>query len=157
MIELEAIEAAFRIGQKIATMIKDVAPARIPDKVKSAIDDSGELLGHLFTAQVNQQALADRIRALEGQLDEFLKWDDKINQYDLIQTPFGHFVYRLKESNVEPNKPRHEICPKCVSMREVSILQGPRSADTGGLAKTCPKCTATFVFQDVQAGDFIPR
>ena len=135
MIELEAIEAAFRIGQKLATLIKDIAPTRIPDNVNSAIDESGELLQHLFTA----------------------KWDDKITQYDLIQTPFGHFVYRLKELNVEPGNPRHEICPQCVSIREASILQGPRSADAGGLVKTCPKCRVTFVFQDIQAGDLMPR
>jgi Zn finger protein HypA/HybF involved in hydrogenase expression len=60
---------------------------------------------------------------------------NKIQEYSLVEAPGGAMIYEFV------NEPKHYICPKCFSKKEIHILQN-KHVSSGDY--TCPNCKNDF-------------
>jgi hypothetical protein len=76
-------------------------------------------------------ALNSRIDALERELRHLTDFSERSEKYARFRTPGGHYVYREKHQDGEPN-----FCPRCFLENKPSILVGRMSDNY----HHCPVC-----------------
>ncbi len=96
-----------------------------------------EMAMQLADAKLANAELTMQLASLHKAVIKAHDFKEKLDQYDLWETPFGAHVYRYQKQE-QSNKPTHFICPKCVEDEKTHILQG------GEVLKTCPECKTKF-------------
>jgi len=89
-----------------------------------------------LSANADQAAMADEIRALKEEIACVKAWQTKKKRYKLYSPWAGAVVYALKESMSE-GEPPHWICTQCYENGKPSILQF-KSSSSGAGAYVCP-------------------
>lgn len=129
-----------RDGQKLAAVQADLT-----ERLLNAQTHIAELLGMLTEKTLLAAELQERLRKLEGEQLERLR-------YELAEiAPGGDLAYRLKtvgaleEDNCEP---MHFLCQPCLDVRghKVVLVRGSRF---GSETFTCPECSAEFTGRHV--------
>ena len=103
---LSALKTAF----DIAKGLKDIDDAT---RRNAAVI---ELQEKILSAQSEQSALIERIRALEAKMATVETWNTEKQRYQLKRLPPGIFVYELK-FEMAAGEPAHSLCEKCRAMR----------------------------------------
>lgn len=97
----------------------------------------GELVEKLVELQSSLLTLQGSLYSIREEIEEYDRFKERADRYELRQTQAGGFVYALKP-DAQPPQPAHDICPNCYESRKTAILQ-PR-----GTLLTCPSCKADF-------------
>ena len=96
--------------------------------------------GSALSAQSEQFALVEKIRALEKEIADIKAWEETKQRYQLVQVWNGFFVYALKEQS-KGTEPPHWICAKCYEDGSRAILQNVQYYDKRIIhAAKCDKC-----------------
>jgi predicted RNA-binding Zn-ribbon protein involved in translation (DUF1610 family) len=110
------------------------------EKVRSAVFDLQDQLlslqGKMFDANARYEEQAERVKALQKELDGRNKWDEESAKYQLHHPIDGMTVYKLK---AEHNSSDAEIwaCPTCFGNQKISFLNRPKK---GYLNFKCHAC-----------------
>jgi predicted RNA-binding Zn-ribbon protein involved in translation (DUF1610 family) len=103
--------------------------------VTDALQRLGQVQDTLFELREQLFALQSKNEELQRELASRDRWEEKLGQYELRQTPGGAVVY------VSKTQPQHYVCPSCITKRELQILQDSRTM--AGKFK-CPSCSFDF-------------
>lgn len=97
----------------------------------------GELVGKLVELQGNLLALQSNLYAIREEIEDYDRFKERADRYQLRKTEAGGFVYTLKP-DADPSKPVHDICPDCYENRKTTVLQAR------GTLLTCNVCKVDF-------------
>lgn len=127
---LGAIKTAF----DMAKALKDINDATI--RQGAAI----ELQQQILTAQAEQSALLDEIRALKEIVASFETWATEKKRYELKQLgEAGTTAYMLKKAE-RGSEPPHWVCTNCYGNRRISIFQMTTEIEYRRRVHECPAC-----------------
>jgi hypothetical protein len=93
-----------------------------------------------MSAQSDQFALVERIRALEKQIADLEAWDTEKKRYSLAELCPGVTAYLVKPE-ARGSEPIHALCANCYQHGHKSILQWQESPLTG-VSFQCHGCKA---------------
>jgi len=83
-----------------------------------------DLATQLTAANMTNLQLSEALRSVVRELREQDQFESEKARYELISTPYGDMVYRLKQSMAN-GEPVHYICPACLKKdRLVIFIQG---------------------------------
>ena len=85
--------------------------------------------------QTELLALQETLFGMRDEIEEYDRFQQRADRYELRKTEAGGLVYTLK-ADAQPPQPMHDICPACYANRKTAILQ-PR-----GILLTCTVCKA---------------
>jgi hypothetical protein len=98
----------------------------------------------LFSAQQEQTAATERIRALEAEIVRMKDWTAETQRYERADTGNGTIAYRLK-AGMESGEPPHWLCPQCFLEGKPSILQPEKYAGGTTVLHRCNSCKTALV------------
>lgn len=99
----------------------------------------------VLKAYADQQALLDRVRALEEENANMKAWDSSKSAYQLKAIGTGAFAYVPKPS-VSSEEPPHWLCVKCYENRKKPVLQSKgRTKDNRSNIWSCPMCSGEII------------
>jgi hypothetical protein len=92
----------------------------------------------ILSAQAEESALLERVRALENENVELKKWDAEKRRYQLEMLPPGVYVYGLRPENAA-GEPLHSICQTCYQRGKKSVLHASEPSN-GIYHLQCHEC-----------------
>jgi transposase-like protein len=120
---------------------------KVDEKVKEQVGDAKEKIGKvqdaLLTIQDKLAALHEENLKLKEQLRQKENWEQKIANFNMVETPGGAVVYQ------HSGQPPYFVCPSCASKEELHILQDRRVIS--GIFD-CPGCKSTFPVNKQSSG-----
>ena len=114
--EVYASIGAFKAMFDMARGLKDINDAAIRN---SAVI---ELQEKILSAQAEQSDLIERIHVLEKQVEDFERWEDDRNRYELKDLGWFGLAYMLKPE-FRATEPPHFVCTSCFGEHRISIIQ----------------------------------
>jgi len=102
-----------------------------------------DLLDKLIAAREHQQALLERVGALEAEIVSFKNWEREKERYEL-KTVSGNVVAYMLKPAMRGAEPPHWLCPTCYAKSQKAFLQ-PTGATTGRtVIYRCTSCQANY-------------
>jgi len=155
MIEIVAAMAGVAGSLKSASeIVKTLMETHDGTVVRTKIIElSGQIMSaqsSALSAQTDQFALLERVRALEKEIADFEAWDTQKVRYKLHAIDRGAFAYVLKESMSE-GEPPHWLCAKCFTERKKGYLNRALTPSNTGLYAvdeqrwSCAACSTVFL------------
>lgn len=97
----------------------------------------GELVDKLVELQLRLLTLQSSVYDIREEIEEYDRFKERADRYQLRKTEAGGFVYTLK-ADAQPPQAVHDICPACYENRKTAVLQPL------GRLLVCPTCKTEF-------------
>ncbi|HHC6614795.1 TPA: hypothetical protein ACN311_004067 [Vibrio parahaemolyticus] len=134
---ISSLKTAVEISKSISEMKSE---ADIQNKVIALQTALLEAQSNALSATAAQFELQERIRELEGQLQDKGDWNQTKNKYVLVAPwRIPSQVYALKQSESD-GEPAHFACANCFSNGKKSILNAVQGSSF--IQYVCPSCNA---------------
>ena len=136
--EAAAAASVFSTARKLA---RELSQSQLSDRHQKIVNDLLEVItdGQERLTGLQQRIidLQDENRALNDELRSASTWSERLEEYELAETPVGGFVYKSVGEGAE-----HYACPRCIeSTKEIHVLQ--LTGKYSGQSK-CPNCDNEF-------------
>lgn len=139
--------AALQGARSASNLVQDLLKLRTDAEVQTKVVElNGVLLnlqGELNTAQAEYGALLGRVRELEEQVEQFERWEEEKQRYQLHEFPTGAIAYVVKAEE-QGEDPTLYLCSNCYERRVKSFLQ-PNFDRAYARQLQCNTCQAVIV------------
>jgi predicted RNA-binding Zn-ribbon protein involved in translation (DUF1610 family) len=119
----------------LTTLVQGKVEIETQTKILAALERLGTAQDALFQMRDEMFTLQADNQQLRNEVEQSKKWDERLTQYELVQTTGGAVVHRFK------GEPMHYLCPSCLNKRQIEILQDNRTMS--GKFR-CTSCTAEY-------------
>ena len=139
--------AALQGARSASNLVQDLLKLRTGAEVQTKVVElNGVLLnlqGELNTAQAEYGALLGRVRELEEQVEQFERWEEEKQRYQLHEFATGAIAYVIKAED-QGDDPTQYLCSTCYQRRVKSFLQ-PNFDRAYARQLQCNNCQAVIV------------
>ena len=105
----------------LTSLVQGKVEIETQTKILAALEKLGTAQDALFQMRDEMFSLQAENQQLKSEAEQNKRWQEKLNQYELVKTDGGAVVQRFK------GDPLHYLCPSCLNKGQLEILQDNRT------------------------------